>query len=349
MIKNRPLEKIIASRKQRWIDFYDLEKSPICMFLIRYMPDLGTRPWPRGDNKSERIEWAWRKYQLQMDQLSWLDDDTLPFLDVYTGTEIFAAAFGCQVYYSDFDMPFALPFVHSAAEASALKIPSLDVPPIALLFEIAEELHRRAGPQALMHLVDIQSPMDVAALIWDKESYYPALIEAPEAVKELSHKIKTFQVRFLEEWFARFGREFIAHYPDYYMPYGITLSEDEIGAVSGKVFNQMFLPELVELSERFGQMGMHCCANSRHQWDNFKKIPNLRLLNINQPVDILEEGFEYFKGQVAFWPIYIRDDPGWKSVLQRCSTDSHLVFEIAVNSQKEAIETAEYVRKICNG
>jgi hypothetical protein len=335
----------IDDRKQRWLDFYDPSKPPTSLFLIRYMPELEERPWPRPQEYTARLEWSWRKYQLQVGQLAWLEDDTLPFLDLYTGTEIFAAAFGCEVHYPEKDMPFAMPCIRSADEVTGIAIPGLDSPVIALLFAMAEELKRRAGPQALLHMVDLQSPMDIAALIWDKTQFYPALIQNPEAVRALADKVRTFMVSFLDEWFARFGREFISHYPDYYMPYGITISEDEVGAVSGKMFNGLFLPELVELSERYGGIGMHCCANSRHQWENFKKIPGLRLLNLGQPPEVIRKAVDYFAGFVPQWHSYGCEGPAWTWPGQY-PPQARLVYEIYVSSKEEALETSARMREV---
>jgi hypothetical protein len=329
------IQQIIAARKQRWVDFYDLNQPARHMLLVRWMPELPERPWPHDYTLQERIEWAWKKYQLQLAQLEWLEDDTLPFLDIYTGTEIFAAAFGCRVYYPPGDMPFALPLIQSASQVSSVQIPDLDAPAIAHLFTIADELRRRAGSDALVHMVDLQSPMDIAALIWDKTQFYPAMIQEPEAVHALADKIRTFQIRFLEEWFARYGREFIAHYPDYYMPRGITLSEDEIGAVSGKMFHKFFLPEITALSEHFGGIGIHCCAHARHQWANLKLIPGLKLLNLNQPVDVLNDSIPYFADTVAQWPIFPMNGPAWEDPAQ-IPTGARVVVEVSASSREEA-------------
>lgn len=306
----------IAERKKRWLRFYDPAQPPVRLFLVRCEAELGPRPWPFPDAIPARIDWAWRKYQLQLEQLAWLDDDSLPFLDVYTGTEIFAAAFGCPVHYPEDNMPFALPLVRSAEDAARLVVPTLDSPAIAPLFAIAEELRGRAGDAALVRLVDIQSPMDIAALIWDKNDLYAAFIEAPEAVHELAAKVGTLLTAFFDEWFRRYGTEHIAHYPNYYMPDGVTLSEDEVGVVNEEMFTAFFLPELEQLSVRYGGLGMHCCANSRHQWTNFKRIPNLRLLNLVQPADVLRAAYLFFAdhclqfhggfdGPPAGWPAQV--------------------------------------------
>lgn len=343
LISTRTQAKI-AVRKQRWLDFYDLSKPPSSLFLIRFMPELEERPWPRPQEYAARTEWSWHKYQLQLEQLEWLEDDMLPFLDVYTGTEIFAAAFGCPVYYPENDMPFALPLIHSAEEVSSVQVPRLDSPAIAPLLDMAAKLRRRAGDSALLHLVDLQSPMDISALIWDKTQFYPALIQAPNAVRELAGKVRAFLIQFLDVWFSSFGLEFISHYPDYYMLRGITISEDEVGAVSGKMFNTLFLPELAELSARYGGLGMHCCANARHQWKNFKEIPGLRLINLVQPPEIIREAVLFYADFVPQWHSYYGEGPAWTWPGQN-PPNARLVYEITVNSRDEAVETSARMRE----
>lgn len=333
----------LAARKQRWIDFYDFNSPRQHRFLIHYLPELGERPWPTPGNIPVRIEWAWKKYSLMLARSAWLDDDCLPYLDMYTGTEIFAAAFGCQVHYPENDMPFALPLIHSAAEVAELKVPGLDSPAIAPLFAAADELRRRAGPDALLRMVDLQSPMDIAALIWEKTSFYPALIEAPEAVFELAEKVRLFLTSFLDEWFHRFGPEFIAHYPDYYMPYGITLSEDEIGVVSPGVFEEFFLPELIGLSNRYGQIGIHCCAHARHQWPGLLRIPALRLLNLNQPGSVLRQSVDFFANSVAQWPIFPEEGLTYDSPVD-VPGPARIVFEYSAASRDEAMAIVERMR-----
>lgn len=334
----------INLRKQRWLDFYDPNKSVHRVFIIYYTPDLGARPWPRPDLKAERIEWAWKKYQIQMDQLAWLDDDSIPYLDIYTGTEIFAQAFGCKVVYPDNDMPFARPLINSAKEVSSLQIPDIGSTNLALLFEIADALRERAGSDALLKLVDVQSPMDIAALIWEKTSFYTALRDSPNAVLELSNKVMQFLIQFLDEWFGHYGREFIAHFPDYYMPMGITLSEDEVGSVSPAMFMKFYYQELFELSEHFGGIGIHCCANARHQWKNFLKIPNLRMINLIQPLEIIQESWPFFAEQTAQTYDCSGDDAGLK-LPEPFPEESRMAIYVTVDSKSKAMEVSSMLRE----
>jgi hypothetical protein len=210
---------------------------------------------------------------------------------------------------------------------------------------MADELSRRAGPGALFRLVDLQSPMDVAALIWEKTDFYTALLENPDAVVGLVDKIKTLQFAFLDEWFRRYGQEFIAHYPDYYMPYGITLSVDEIGAVSGRMFLKYFLPELNQFSARYGALGMHCCANARHQWQHFKGISGLRLLNINNQGKILQEAYPFFADFTCQWHNDQSPNPlSPREWLNYIPEHAHVVLDITVGSKEDALQVSDELK-----
>jgi hypothetical protein len=337
------IEDNIAARKQRWIDFYDPSKPPTRLFWIHEFSELGPRPWPYPEMIAERIEWSWRKYQIQRAQIEWLADDSLPFLDVYTGTELFAESFGCTVHYPDNDMPFATPLVFNAEEAAQLETPPLDAPPLARVWQIARELKRRGGPGALLRMPDIQSPMDIAALIWEKSSFYAAMVENPADVAALAAKVQRLLTGFLDAWFAEFGLEFIAHYPDYYVPRGVTLSEDEVGVVSPAVFRRFFSPELEELSRRYGGLGMHCCANARHQWDGFKQIPNLFLLNFVQPVEILRKAYPFFEPVCAQMHSWYGEGPAEEWPAQH-PPERRIVFDCSAATPQEAADLLEKIR-----
>ena len=335
----------IAERKARWQRFLDPRQPPSSLYMIHYGPDEEPQPhlWPQC--RQERIEWAWRKYERQMARLEWLADDTLPHLDMVTGTEIFAEAFGCPVQYPEDSNPFARPIITEARQVAALKVPEVSATPLAMLFEMADELRRRAGPEALVKLIDVQSPMDIAALIWDKNRFYVAIHESPEAVQELAAKVSQLLTQFLDAWFQRYGRAFIAHYPSYYMPQGITLSEDEVGCVSPQMYETFFAPELAQLSARYGGIGMHCCAHARHQWAGFKRIPDLRLLNLVQPPEVLREAWTYFAGlpQLHSWS---GEGEAWTWPAQH-PAGSRICMEVRAETRDEALQLAERMAVAC--
>ena len=325
----------IQQRKDRWNRLYEGRQKTIC--LVR-RTGAADRPWPYPEYTAARVAWALADYRWRMDALAWLDDDAVPYLDPFTGTEIFAEAFGCTVHRSGDNMPFALPLINDARQLRTLKKPRLEDSSLMAIFDIADSL-KRAEPDALMRLPDVQSPFDIAALIWEKSDFFAALMEEPAVVRELVAMTTALLTEFLDEWFRRYGTEFAAHFPDYYMPYGITLSEDECGCLSADTFREFCLDSLNGLAGRYGRIGIHCCANSRHQWDNFQSIRNLTLMNISHTDEAVRaEAYTFFKDTCAQMHPTIP--------YERIDTDARVVLKIAAAGRDDAVEKCRMLREI---
>lgn len=336
----------IAARKQRWHDAQLGGSTAGHLFQITYGPDALARPLPWPNLKRQRIEYAWEWYGRLRARAEWLRDDTVPYLNIYTGTEIFAEAFGCEVHRPENDMPCAKPLIRSASELSRLRVPTVWDSTLALLFEIADELRQRAGPEATLKIVDLQSPMDTAALIWNKTDFLAALYENPEAVRVLSAMVSELMMTFLDLWFERYGRDFVAHYPDYYMPAGVTLSADDIGVVSPAAFREFYLPELATFSARYGGLGLHCCADAVHQWDNFTNLPGLRVLNLVQPEEVLRSAYPRFAHQAVQYHSWSGDGPPWLHP-RSFPEGSRVVLEASAATREEALVLSGKLWEAC--
>ena len=337
-----------AAIRNRWIRFFDMDSDVRTLYQVHYKPGLGPRPWPYAENEDQRVTWALEYYESMLRAREVVADDRIPFLAPYTGTEIFAQAFGCGVYCSGDNMPFALPRIHSASQVKSLRIPSVFAPPLERVFRIARRLRDRY-PDALMQLPDIQSPFDIAALIWEKGEFYAACLDEPEAVLELCHKVEALLTGFLDEWFRLFGTDYIAHYPEYFVRGGMTLSEDEAGAISPRMFETFCLPPLQRLNERYGGLCIHCCANSEPQWDNFARIPGLRLLNLNQPGPVMKRAFKRFAPVVAQMHDWIGEGepgPAWREYMP---DEAHIVLYTSARTDDEARRALERLRSVREG
>lgn len=332
----------IERRKQRWIDFYRLDGKKKFLLMAEY-PKPGPMPPLWYENRRRRVDWALRIWENAMEDMASVRDDRVPSLYVTTGTEIFAEAMGCPVHYSQDSPPFALPCAGSAAEAAALKTPRWEETRLALLFEMADEMRQKAGTDAVFRMPDIQSPLDIAALVWNKQSFYPALIEEPDAVREFVQKIKQLLTGFLDAWFSRYGTAYVAHCPENYMEGGMCLSEDEIGAISPAMFREFVLPSLSELSLRYGGLSMHCCADSERQWENLKTVPGLKLLNLYRPIESGKNGWRVFAGVCAQYPVPCGS--GEMETWQAQYPDgAHAVLTIDAADQDEAASRIERIR-----
>ena len=296
----------IAQRKQRWNDFYDRNTGDETqvLFQIQYSaPYLAPPPLLHPGFKQERIEFAWRRYLEQLERSTWLEDDTIPNFLLMSGAVIFSESLGSTPYYSPASYwPSPQPIIFSPEDVKKFQIPRLEDTSLMLYFEMADELQARGGKDILFNLPDMQCPMDILAQLWDKNDLYVSMVDEPELVRELAIKIRTFFCEFMDEWFRRYGTEFIAHHPSYYMNGGISVTVDEIGTISADMYRQFFEEDLHFLSQRYGGIGIHCCANSRHQWENLSKTPGLRMLNLYRPEKVLEESYTYFRDITCMWP-----------------------------------------------
>ena len=331
---------MINERRSRWDSLHQTDGGINRLFIIDYDETPLEEPEVSPQNRRARVDWALASYERQIRRCEWLKDDSLPCLWVKTGTEIFAEALGCEVYRPTGTMPSAIPMITDPEEVESVKVPDISESSLALLFDIADELRSKAGESALLRLVDIQSPMDIAALVWDKNHFFPAMISHPEAVKALAQKAYLLLTSFLDNWFERYGPEFIAHYPDYYMPYGITVSEDEIGSVSPAYFNEFFLPWLDALSDRYGMIGVHCCATARHQWENLKSIQNISILNLVRDAEETKEAYDFFADSLIQIHHWCGDgDPSrWSDALPE---GSKVVLRAGASTRDEALRLSE--------
>jgi len=233
---------------------------------------------------SRWVGWYAQRYESRLKSMLVLDDDCVPYVGLNTNTGLFAAAFGCPIheYRGQDTNAAARPIVKTAEEAARLAEPSLDAPTLSRALELTRLLRRELGPEASIGVPDVQSPFDIAALIWNKEDLFPALIETPEAVKELVGKCHRLVEKFLSEFKKQAAPEAnLCHCPYAWAPaeLGMWLSEDEAGALSTRMFGEFCLPSLVDLSRTFGGLFLHCCANADHQYQGFRGIPGLRGLN----------------------------------------------------------------------
>jgi hypothetical protein len=168
--------------------------------------------------------------------------------------------------------------VRTAREADALVEPAIEGSrQLSRVIELGHLAKKELGEDAFLGPCDVQSGFDTASLVWNKEDFMLAMVDEPEAVKRLvgkcAHLLGTFLARLREE----FPRLSPCHCPAAWSPpeMGPWLSNDECGAFGNAHFEEFMLPELVDLAETFGGLGMHCCADAEHQFPLFRRIPNL--------------------------------------------------------------------------
>ena len=294
-------------------------------------------------------------------KVKWLNeihDDSVPYVNIVTNTVIYAAAFGCKVHeYAD-SRPAAVALIDTPEQADKLKIPDFSVSPtLSRILEFARLLQKEFGPDVPISVPDIQSPFDIAAQIWNKESLFIALYENPESVKELVSKCKKLLTAFLTEYFKTVPNRAAVCCMDVWGPpeLGINVSEDEVGSISAAAFEEFCLPSLIELSKKFGGSVIHCCAKADHSHAGFNKIPNLYAHNRIMRSYTQDLFFMNPTAAILDFPDRVVRMCGWHRVesvakiLEIARPESRFLFEMCSEPLEDAKKTLEAVRKLCAG
>jgi len=117
----------VTRQQQFFIDLFTFTRDG------RPYPGHGVRVDPPGPNDQailrhgtieDRAQMGKRALEHDLMCLEQVGDDRVPMLHCWTGTEVFAAAFGCPVQLPEHSMPFALPAVHTANDADRLIEPA---------------------------------------------------------------------------------------------------------------------------------------------------------------------------------------------------------------------------------
>ena len=223
-------------------------------------------------------------YTRQTKMLEAVGDDAVPCAPLSTGTHIYAAAFGCRVHTHPDNNPSAIPMVRTAAQADDLETPDIwKSPSLYRIFELAGATQKELGKDVPLSCPDAQSGFDTACLVWNKEDLFCAMMDQQEkdSVKRLTQKCGDLLKTFHQELVRQFPTISPHHCPPIWTPpgHGPQVSNDECGSMSVAAFEEFCLPELIDLSETFGDISMHCCANAEHQFPSFRKIPNFFAFN----------------------------------------------------------------------
>jgi hypothetical protein len=341
----------LVRRNRRFLT--DLIMGPFRGHGIIMTPQYPAAPGPGDFTCSELpqeiwADWLARRYELQHEWLSALDHDAVPKTKLVTGTQPFAAAFGCPVRIVPDSMPMALPIVGSADEADRLPEPSVCAPPLDHIFAMAERLCARLGPDAPISVPDMQSPLDIAALVWRKEEFFVAMRREPDAVRRLVDKCTRLVTAFLQEFQRRFGEVTFWYWTEVWAPpeAGCWVSEDEVGSISAHMFESFSLPALADLSRTFGGVSLHCCAEADHQHAGFLKIPGLRVMNRLPKAAAMRPVVEAFSGRAVLGVAYDTANE-YREIIALCRPDTRLLFCVPAMPLEEARQRYEQMRALC--
>jgi hypothetical protein len=177
-----------------------------------------------------------------------------------------------------------------------------------VLRSIAEQARDLPGDEQI-RCPDVQSPLGVAELMWD-ESFYAALIDAPDAVHALLDTITTYQVAYIREFNRIAGARLNpCGFPGIWADGpGTMVADDSLSLVSPAMHAEFSLPYLNRIADACGPIYYHSCTWSERYFENIHAVRNVRAYNWN-PGDSIDFGViaREFGGRAVIAPHLVID------------------------------------------
>jgi len=168
-------------------------------------------------------------------------------------------------------------------------------------------------------------------------------------VKHLVSKCAILLKQFLLEFRKEFPNSSPCHCPDVWAPpeLGPWVSNDECGVMSTPMFMEFCLPEMIDLSQTFGSLGMHCCASAEHQFLSFREIPNFYGFNRVVALKGYQPILDLLGGQQA--PVHVLTGvppEETERLIQVAPSGTRFIFNLAGATLDDAKQWLDRMRQV---
>ena len=198
-----------------------------------------------------------------------LESDLLyDYLEPWHGVGIYAAAFGCPLYWSQHTAPQTHPIYFSAEDIAQYKKPDIkNCEVMQMVLDTIRYFREKTGDQLDISLTDTQSPNDTASLIVDTCEFFILSRTDEELVQPLLQDITDTMIQFSEQQFEALGQT--ATHPGHMMISskqlkGISLSDDNMAVLDPISYQTTSKTYNEQLSRHFGGLAIHTCGNFAH-------------------------------------------------------------------------------------
>lgn len=121
--------------------------------------------------------------------------------------------------------------------------------------------------------IDIQGPLNTAAMLWKQEEFMIAMISEPDAVHALLEQVTEQLILIIQTMIMKIGLIAGPLWPYIWLPtdIGIGITEDYMPLISPKLYKEFGIPYTRRISEAFGGVFIHCCGTYEHQLENLTR------------------------------------------------------------------------------
>lgn len=222
---------------------------------------------------------------------------------------MFPISLGCEKIKIGDDKEWIRPFISEPEQVDKLMVPDVYDGQTGVVLANLKKMTTEIPAEHQIRAPDIQSPLEVAKLIWD-ESFYFILLENPVVVHKLLKKITKYIIAFIKEIHRIAGARLNgAGFPRIWAnSEGTMISDDTMSLISPKMHREFSIPYLNEISDQCGPIFYHSCTWRKPYFDNIHQIRNVKAYNWNpgnsdDPAEIIRE----FSGPAVLAPLLVMD------------------------------------------
>ncbi|MDR1599170.1 MAG: uroporphyrinogen decarboxylase family protein [Oscillospiraceae bacterium] len=235
----------------------------------------------------------------------------IPRLAADFGETSVAAYWGGRVSQSDGGGTAIEPVVHNVGEADALRPPDPanggDAALAAKLYrDVCGILMTEPYDRLWTTTIDLRSPLDTAAMLWEPSDFMGAMSEHPAVVHRFLDRVTDHLIAVVEASLASAkGRVCGGIQPEIWLPsdLGIVITDERMAMVSGDVYKEFGIPYLERISRRFGGLFIRCRGAFGRQLASLRDSGvNLLGLEYSHPYTRLADIFRVFEDSIVIAP-----------------------------------------------
>lgn len=200
------------------------------------------------------------------------EDDFLYSLHPYTGIGLVASGFGCITEFPENGDPVTHPVIKSVEDISNIQFNIGRADLVNITLDKIKYFQDQTQGQIPISLPDMQSPINVASILWDYTDFLCAMIECPEKVHDVLKRITDAMIEVLNKIDEINPNGF--HSAGWALPRGIWLSDDLMAVISPEQYEEFAMPYANILSKKYGGIFLHSCGNPLRSIDKIRNYKN---------------------------------------------------------------------------
>lgn len=210
--------------------------------------------------------------------------DTLPYIEPWFGTGVYAQAFGGVYFWRENECPACHYKYKDINEIKNINKPSIaESEMLQHVKKSLEYICEQTAGRIPICMTDTQSPNDVATLILDAVEVFTAFYMDPDAIKyflqmitDIVEEFSLLQKNIIGKALASPGH-IMANSSIYGK--GISISDDNLAVCSQKTNEEFLLPYDIQLGQKFGGVAIHSCGNWAHTMPIIVQSPDVFMID----------------------------------------------------------------------